>query len=670
MTTKHYLAALTALLVALIGFLTWSKPEASTRGVDSALDAPSSEEPQEDAELADSIAADQARRQAPAQVEAAGIDGPGLSPAEGAAPAQDDAARSIELRVIVKTPFGEPLAGQTIRQMSFGTPLGPVPGAPPSAQQGAVQERDIGVSGPDGELVLDVAPTRSHFKVQSSEVATLVEGMMSNVTQEQCTVVIVAGPVRALNGLVTDEEGTPIPGATVTHICIEDFSASFGIPVAMKTQHLASVQSDESGRFEFPLPVESPGTRVKAEAQGFEHQLADAPSRGDSSLTIVLPLARQGETMLYGRVVCSDGSSSVGATVACGEASFATTVTEESGVFYLPVQGGESMVQAVLPGLLPAKYEHVEGTPWPAEILLTLGEKALEISGVVVDEAGKQLEGIHVGVIDGAIFGAVPEPDGEQYGMRRLEDMAARSGEAKCTTDKEGAFRIDGLLARTYQLLAREHETLRAAKSDPIQAGQTGVRIVLDRSAPSGPIAGRVTDSAGAPLPGIQLRGSRAFGIEGNHNASANRVPSPTATTDEEGRFRISESAYDDISIVSYGGIAFASYRAPLADFEDPLDLEIVMESNSSFSIQWSAGRPPEGAYMMRMVDLDGDPIMLFRDYEGGIVSMPEHFLGGPATPVHFVRKGSYEVVLLGAEGEVERFPVVLEGKAQQTIVH
>jgi protocatechuate 3,4-dioxygenase beta subunit len=672
MTAKLSLAALSASLIALLLYLSFGQSESPTEALGPGLLAAEPVDARSDSLPSPGevflTSADASRSEA----------NPTTVPVPAKAlieePTSADSPEMVRLKVTLKTPFGDPLPRIAVRQVSIHRPLASLPSAPSSAPSGypsgEVSTRRIGTTSDDGVLVTDVVRTPSRLEVVDEMLSTLVPGIVAESAAEEIEAFIVAGPLRTLRGVVVEEDGTPIPGALVTLICAEDFSARFGVPVAERSHHVEELVADADGRFEFLRSVESPQSMIKGEASGFEYKLYPAPDRGDADITVTLSAAGPGESVLRGRVVCADGSSSVGARVACEGAFYSTEVQDESGEFELPLEGKETRVHALLPGLLPADHTRAPGSPWPDELVLTIGETALEIQGTVVDEAGRPLEGLHVGIVDGVAFGVVTEPGDSFSTMRRMEDLGAPSGAARDTTDSEGKFRLGGLLPRTYRLLAQEQKTLRGITSEPIEAGQTGVRLVLDRDAPGGPIAGRVVDSDGTPVPGVSLRAERAFGFEERFNQSANVVSMPTAKTDQEGRFRMAYSAYGEVELLSWGGMKYAGFRSPLAELGEPLSVEIILDRNSTFIIQWSTGAPPKGAIRMRLETPDGEPTMLGRSTERGLSKTDETFIHGPATPAHFVREGSYVVVLLGAKDEIERFPIVLQGGDLQTLSH
>ncbi|MFT7167794.1 MAG: hypothetical protein ACI80K_000916 [Paracoccaceae bacterium] len=132
----------------------------------------------------------------------------------------------------------------------------------------------------------------------------------------------------------------------------------------------------------------------------------------------------------------------------------------------------------------------------------------------------------------------------------------------------------------------------------------------------------------------------------------------------------MAESSYEDARLTGFGGVQFELLNLSLAELGDPLELELVISRCSPLSVEWSAGRPPGDARSLRLEAKSGEDVIMLRQYGDGFTSIGEFSIGGPATPVHYVREGSYDVVLLRGDVEVERFSVVLEGAGQQTIVH
>ena len=673
MTAKHGLALFVLVLAALIGYFTWPPQEQDSPSAPGAVTA-----------ALGTMATPASGHGSPSEVEAPELLGepstrsiataaeaPLLTKESEPASVMPEATALARVRVTVLTPFGEPLAGALIEQTSFGGLLEALPGS--DLQPALVHE--LGRTGSDGILMIDLVQPQvhSHLSIGSEEYGTLVQGVLPEFTKGSYDLVVVAGPVRVIDGVVTDTKGVPIENATVNLFCFEDFSERFGLPVAMEPDQVGSLTTDSEGRFRFPPSPEAPQTYVRVDAFGHEYDIVDAADRGNASVTIQLVPNRQGETALQGRVVCADGSSSVGALVAFPVTTDSMRVTSEAGVFELPLNTDERdklLVHATLPGYLPAVYERPPGQPWPDDLVLELGEPALAIRGTVVDQEGHPLAGIQVGVADGTHFGFVADPGGLDFRMQILEDLAATSGTATCITTKDGAFRIDGLLARPYTLLVQEPGTLRRMSSKPIEAGQSGVQLVLDLDEPSGPVAGRVTDREGIPIADVQMTLLRTVELGDNYRAAAKRVSTPTARTDADGRFRIDDCAYTDATLGCIGGVHFQLTRLPLSQLGDPLNLEVVLERNSPFRIEWTEGAPPGDADSMRLEAEGRESVMMFRQLVEGSMIVGSFRIDSPATPVHYVREGSYDVVLLRQNVEVERFPVEVKGPDLQVIAH
>lgn len=672
MTLKQGLALFALALVAFVGFLVWpttqrstttapSHPMASEETISMAarqLESPSKLE-------SPSLPADVSSRSILSGTE------PLLSADQREqAPAAPDTPVLTHIKVSVFTPFGEPLADALIEQTSLGGPLD----SPYGSESSPAQVHELGRTGPDGTLAVKlISPQhRSRLSVVAGGLGTLVHGIVPEFTRGNYDVALVAGPVRVVDGVVTDETGALVEGATVQLFCFEDFSARIGLPMPMQVELIGSATTDTEGRFRFLAAPESPLTYLRVDAIGHEYDMVSAADRGDASVTIPLIRTRQGETALRGRVVRTDGKSPTGALVALPPVGESARVTSDKGLFELSLSARTSnkvAVHATLPGFLPAIYERPAGEPWPEDLVLEFGEQALAIRGTVVDHEGRPLEGIQVGVENGTSFGLVFDP-GSTTTMRvqLVEDLAATSGTATGMTHEDGTFEIDGLLARAYTLFVLEPGTLRRTVSKPVEAGQSGIQLRLDRSDPSGPIAGRVTDRQGAPVTGVQVTARRPNPLKGK--SAAQRVPPPTMTTDADGRFRFEDCVYEGAALQCSGGVQFEAKDVSLSDFDDPQNLTVVLARNSPFRIQWASGAPPGEATSMRLEASGVERVMLVREASDGVEHYLEFSIRSPATAVYYVREGAYDVVLLGEGKEVERFPVEIQGTYLQVIVH
>jgi hypothetical protein len=105
-----------------------------------------------------------------------------------------------------------------------------------------------------------------------------------------------------------------------------------------------------------------------------------------------------------------------------------------------------------------------------------------------------------------------------------------------CTTDQRGAFVLRGLADRFYRLRIVDLEAGLVMTSRPIHAGRQDVVVRVPRDAYREQVSGRVVNSLGAPMPGVEVLASVNV-IRNSNNNSWRRIK--TTRTDEQGRFQL-----------------------------------------------------------------------------------------------------------------------------------
>lgn len=187
-----------------------------------------------------------------------------------------------------------------------------------------------------------------------------------------------------------------------------------------------------------------------------------------------------------------------------------------------------------------------------------------------------------------SIVGVVKSTTGEPLAGATIDPGGSRGYSPKGVTDADGRFEIFGLPAnRTtiYPVIECRGFVTKDRFSQPLQKGTTNVVWEL---APGAQIIGQVTHKeTGKPIPGIRIvAGEDRFGSN-NKN--------PTATTNENGRFRL--LGVDAGSNLVH---AFSDNHAPAMS---SVQAQLGKETEVNFQI--TEGKPVTG----RITDPDGNPL-------------------------------------------------------------
>lgn len=296
----------------------------------------------------------------------------------------------------------------------------------------------------------------------------------------------------ALEGLVLDADGRPLAQAFVF--------------VYREGRRLGEVQTDAEGRFQRdglePGPVElftrsDDRTRCARDA---------AQLRAGVNQLVTLRLAEAAR--VAGTV--RDAAGQPLAEVQVQARSVAGDVRRE-GV--TDAQG-----RFVVPDLYPGRYRvfvpgRARGAPRAeAELEVVAGELRCDL----VARDGGLLAGVVVG------------PDGQP--VRAAGVFAIQGGQqrAETRTDEQGAFRLDGLPAGTYQVFSRRDQALAGIHPDvslPEGGALSDLRVTIY---PPAHLRGRVLDAAGQPVSGLEL-------VARGRDAPVQR----RARTDAQGQFEM-----------------------------------------------------------------------------------------------------------------------------------
>jgi hypothetical protein len=312
---------------------------------------------------------------------------------------------------------------------------------------------------------------------------------------------LVSAAGRTIRGVVTDPSGSGLKASVSTRSPLV-WPFSEPLDAAIRNDALSS-RTASDGRFALERVPDVDGVEISASCDGYAPTQVAAP-RGDIELTIVLQPIQQAKPLaITGVVLLPDRSPAAGARVAFAQEA---TVTDEQGGFHLPLEWSrpEMILAAGLKGygsaVLPRFGEIVAAASpqAPPPATLVLGPKPLSIAGVVVDERGAPLTGWIVSVVDAT--------EVSQSMVPILYAEGLGGGDLESKTDKDGAFRIRGLLDRDYVLRALDPRTLLAFETKPLPAGEEHVRIQVPGDLAFPAVAGTVLSRKGAPIAGARVQ--------------------------------------------------------------------------------------------------------------------------------------------------------------------
>jgi protocatechuate 3,4-dioxygenase beta subunit/5-hydroxyisourate hydrolase-like protein (transthyretin family) len=305
-------------------------------------------------------------------------------------------------------------------------------------------------------------------------------GILVTAGEETEYPVVVPGAA-SLSGKVTDSEGHPVAGATVRLVANGNW--------------IASATSEADGTYElrglmegtYSIQVQPPDDR------SLEYQVVNGVL---VSGTATRDLILGPEAVVTLKVTDASGTPVSGASVRLRASDIPVYFFEDSAVTNLE---GEARI-----GQLPAGLYQLEVVPPPNAEARQLKPRTL--SGIRVPRGQEvPLGTVSLGA-SGAVRGLVTDPAGQPApGVPVRATGPAGSGEA--LTDSEGNYRIDGLPAGLYQVVADP-----SRESGWLPRSVSGVRITAGEAveknlslAAGASLSGRVTDKSGTPVIGAHV---------------------------------------------------------------------------------------------------------------------------------------------------------------------
>jgi RNA polymerase sigma-70 factor (ECF subfamily) len=353
----------------------------------------------------------------------------------------------------------------------------------------------------DGRFDLRRSASMGHVKVGDPQWVAVLEPHIYDNDREHLDLTIVVAPAIDLRGTTVDENGEPVPGANLSLQFTKDLRSSIPRILDRDVSVTFAATSDEHGAFRFEVAPNSDLVEIVAQAKGrravtmsLAHVLRGEP--------IVLKRMRSGDE-LRGRVLTRDGGAPSAATVTL----FDLTVTvDDSGDFVLPLWQVEHdlrmdrVAELVLasPGRSPSRLSAVghdwrSRAAWPADLTLTLGERALTIRGRVVRHDGSPVPSPQVDFVAPAPAWIEPASGSLGSGVFvQASDINSIGGE----------FETRPIAAGWYRLRVTVFDSLEVHDTEPIEAGRADVEIRLLHRETWPYLRGRVVDRSGNPVPG------------------------------------------------------------------------------------------------------------------------------------------------------------------------
>lgn len=262
---------------------------------------------------------------------------------------------------------------------------------------------------------------------------------------------------------------------------------------------------------------------------------------------------------ITGRVLVSGGRPLAGALVWPMEDPGRFVSTDVAGIYRIEVtRGAPARLQVAAPGFLPKgiqiRLAAEDETRSPTVIL----ESEVTASGQVVDRKGTPLAGVLVEAIA----------------------LLPARGSSRSVTDSRGRFSLHGLrLQDSYEVTALRDGFSRAVTTLEVAAlGRQGMRVVLT---PARPAHGRITDGAGRPLEGAEVKLLFAS------SAAPPSAPLATAWTDRQGRFALPPVPIPrfGVTVRSRGFVPLKLPQVKVPPGEGPFDLgTLVLRPGSTLT--------------------------------------------------------------------------------------
>ncbi len=475
------------------------------------------------------------------------------------------------------------------------------------------------------------------------------------------------------SGRVVDESGAPLGGVELSVEPRRGYFREHGLFRPLDpNQEGWKARSEVDGRFALASAPAGEAVEILARAAGFPPMWSLVPQGREENVCIVL--ARSEGVALTGTVIGPAGEPLSGTRVSTGRESATSDEDGSFTVLWRPsavypsgspdgtvVRRNETHVNAVKEGYGPV-HEELAGHDVREPILLQL-RAPLSIRGRIVDTRGESLPGIVVWPTDPTPFGdtAGGLVTNDPFSFAFNVENSLRGGEGVCQTTEDGTFELDQLFERAYHLLVYDPRTAAYSGPHPIDAGASGIVLVLDCENGLQRIAGRLVTADGDGLAGALVRLTRPIPEDPSF-----QPPFGTGelTTDAAGRFEFPALVVQDARLNLFHP-EFFFFSCPLERFADLQQLVIVAPTLCELQVELA---DPARARHTRVLDGEDEPLFMlqFRGSEGTMLDRLSLVEG--KSEVVRVSDAARTLVLYRENEEVQRLPIRLDPD-QRTIL-
>ncbi|MBI5432437.1 MAG: sigma-70 family RNA polymerase sigma factor [Planctomycetes bacterium] len=373
-------------------------------------------------------------------------------------------------------------------------------------------------SAADGRFTLARPTSACVLDVDTPLWTTVLEPWIGKEGGDECTLVV--APRMPVAGRVVDPEGRPVVDASV-ELSGPNLRYELLHDVSQSSDVRPRAATDDDGHFEIDAAPDLWPAQLCASAPGFVEERRELFEAQTGTLTIVLKPRVRDARSLFGHVLDPDGAPVADAHVWTGRAARENSEpTNARGEFELLLSTPATRLIALAPGYLPLERE-LAADAHAAPIELRLAQRALTLSGVVVDADGQPCAGIELENVDREPIRTWSERAGTyEHSVERLLGGAG-PGDTDLVTDERGRFELRGLRNRPYRLRVFDPRTLVCFTSAAFDAGSTDLVLRLVRPERARTLAGRVVDARGRPVIGADVRLLRKSAYENREPGDA-----------------------------------------------------------------------------------------------------------------------------------------------------